>query len=86
MQSSGVVLLFSRISLTKTMSKAKNIQVGVTGNREMVKVWCISFTLHGLGMKYNWPHDGQPVNEVHRKKIEQKIAAAIAAIDFTEDV
>ncbi len=66
--------------------RAKNIHVGVTGNREMVKVWCLSFTLHGLGMKYNWPNDGPPIDESHRRKIEKKIAAAIAAIDFTEDV
>lgn len=62
--------------------RAKNIQVGVCGNRETIKVWCLSFNLHGLGMKYNGNH----VDEAHRKKVEQKIAAAIAAIDFTEDV
>jgi phosphoglucomutase len=69
--------------------RAKNIQVGVTGNREMVKVWCLSFTLaadpfakRDFGMKYNWPNDGSPVDEANRKKIEQKIAAVIAAIDW----
>ena len=65
--------------------RAKNIQVGVTGNREMVKVWCLSFTLKGdaFGMKYNC--EGSLIDENHRKKIEKKIVEAIAAIDFSEE-